>query len=64
MDDPMSSPLDIDQLQTFIAIVDTGSFTRAADRVFKTLLAEVDGALAVGIVSASSSSPRTAAASA
>lgn len=36
MDDPMSSPLDIDQLQTFIAIVDTGSFTRAADRVFKT----------------------------
>ena len=32
----MSAPLDIDQLQTFIAIVDTGSFTKAADRVFKT----------------------------
>lgn len=32
----MSSPLDNDQLQTFIAIVDTGSFTKAADRVFKT----------------------------
>ncbi len=33
---PMSAPLDIDQLQTFIAIVDTGSFTKAAGRVFKT----------------------------
>lgn len=32
----MSAPLDIDQLQTFIAIVDSGSFTKAADRVFKT----------------------------
>ncbi len=32
----MSAPLDIDQLQTFVAIVDTGSFTKAADRVFKT----------------------------
>ncbi|TCL75774.1 LysR substrate-binding domain-containing protein [Rhizobium sp. BK251] len=32
----MSAPLDIDQLQTFIAIVDSGSFTRAAERVFKT----------------------------
>lgn len=32
----MSTPLDIDQLQTFLAIVDSGSFTRAADRVFKT----------------------------
>ncbi|MBW3097130.1 LysR substrate-binding domain-containing protein [Pseudohoeflea coraliihabitans] len=32
----MPAPLDIDQLQTFIAIVDTGSFTRAADRVCKT----------------------------
>ncbi|WP_112955916.1 LysR substrate-binding domain-containing protein [Agrobacterium cavarae] len=32
----MSAPLDIDQLHTFIAIVDTGSFTKAADRVFKT----------------------------
>ncbi|GEO85162.1 MULTISPECIES: LysR substrate-binding domain-containing protein [Alphaproteobacteria] len=32
----MSAPLDIDQLQTFIAIVDTGSFTKAAARVFKT----------------------------
>jgi len=32
----MSAPLDIDQLQTFIAIVDSGSFTKAADRVYKT----------------------------
>lgn len=32
----MPAALDIDQLQTFIAIVDTGSFTRAADKVFKT----------------------------
>ena len=32
----MSAPLDIDQLHTFIAIVDTGSFTKAAERVFKT----------------------------
>ncbi|MBO9097365.1 MULTISPECIES: LysR substrate-binding domain-containing protein [unclassified Rhizobium] len=32
----MAAPLDIDQLQTFIAIVDTGSFTKAADRIFKT----------------------------
>lgn len=32
----MAAPLDIDQLHTFIAIVDTGSFTKAADRVFKT----------------------------
>src|SRR6476469_5668033 len=28
--------LDIDQLRTFIAIAETGSFTRAADVVFKT----------------------------
>ncbi len=32
----MSAPLDIDQLQTFIAIVDSGSFTKAADKVYKT----------------------------
>ena len=32
----MTAPLDIDQLHTFLAIVDTGSFTKAADRVFKT----------------------------
>jgi DNA-binding transcriptional LysR family regulator len=32
----MSAPLDIDQLHTFIAIIDSGSFTKAADRVFKT----------------------------
>ena len=32
----MVAPLDIDQLQTFVAISDAGSFTNAADRVFKT----------------------------
>ena len=32
----MAAPLDIDQLQTFVAIVDYGSFTRAAEHVFKT----------------------------
>ncbi len=32
----MAALLDVDQLKTFIAIVDTGSFTRAADVVFKT----------------------------
>jgi DNA-binding transcriptional LysR family regulator len=32
----MPSPLDMDQLQTFVAISDTGSFTRAAEGVFKT----------------------------
>ncbi|OLP58060.1 LysR family transcriptional regulator [Xaviernesmea oryzae] len=32
----MAAPLDIDQLHTFVAIADTGSFTKAADRVFKT----------------------------
>ncbi|GLK67707.1 LysR substrate-binding domain-containing protein [Hansschlegelia plantiphila] len=32
----MNALLDVDQLRTFIAIVDTGSFTRAADVVFKT----------------------------
>lgn len=32
----MTALLDIDQLRTFIAIVDTGSFTRAADAVHKT----------------------------
>jgi DNA-binding transcriptional LysR family regulator len=33
---PMPAPLDIDQLKTFAAIVDAGSFTRAADSVHKT----------------------------
>lgn len=32
----MASPLDLDQIRTFLAIVDTGSFTRAAEEVFKT----------------------------
>lgn len=32
----MPALLDVDQLRTFTAIVDTGSFTRAADVVFKT----------------------------
>ncbi|WP_062217952.1 MULTISPECIES: LysR family transcriptional regulator [unclassified Aureimonas] len=32
----MATPLDLDQLRTFAAIVDTGSFTRAAEEVFKT----------------------------
>lgn len=34
--DPMATPLDLDQLQTFVAISDAGSFTRAADEVHKT----------------------------
>src|SRR5574337_355634 len=33
---PMPALLDIDQLRTFIAIADTGSFTRAAEVVNKT----------------------------
>ena len=32
----MNTPLDLDQLQTFIAIADSGSFTRAAETIFKT----------------------------
>src|SRR3984957_16699766 len=32
----MSPMLDTDQLRSFLAIVDTGSFTKAADRVHKT----------------------------
>ncbi len=32
----MASPLDLDQIQTFIAIADTGSFTKAADDVHRT----------------------------
>ncbi len=32
----MTAPLDLDQLQTFLAIVDNGSFTRAAEHVHKT----------------------------
>jgi LysR family transcriptional regulator for metE and metH len=34
--DPMKAPLDLDQLQTFISIADTGSFTRAAEEVHRT----------------------------
>jgi DNA-binding transcriptional LysR family regulator len=33
---PMTALIDIDQLRTFIAIVETGSFTKAADIVHKT----------------------------
>ena len=33
---PMNSLLDVDQLRTFLAIVETGSFTRAAEIVHKT----------------------------
>jgi DNA-binding transcriptional LysR family regulator len=36
MGSAMASPLDLDQLQTFVAIADTGSFTRAAEEVFRT----------------------------
>jgi len=32
----VNAPLDLDQLQTFIMIADTGSFTRAADEVHRT----------------------------
>ena len=32
----MASPLDLDQLQTFVAIADIGSFTRAAEEVHRT----------------------------
>lgn len=32
----MSAPLDLDQLQTFIMISDTGSFTKAAEEVHRT----------------------------
>ena len=32
----MKAPLDLDQLQTFISIADTGSFTRAAEEVLRT----------------------------
>jgi len=31
-----SAPLDLDQLQTFVSIADTGSFTRAAEEVHRT----------------------------
>lgn len=36
VDVAMAVPLDLDQLQTFVAIADTGSFTRAADEVHRT----------------------------
>jgi len=36
METSMAAPLDLDQLHTFISIVDTGSFTRAADEVHRT----------------------------
>src|SRR5437588_8362751 len=32
----MPAVLDLDQLKTFAAIADTGSFTKAAERVYKT----------------------------
>lgn len=33
---PMVAPLDLDQLKTFVAITETGSFTKAAEEVFRT----------------------------
>ena len=36
MGQTMKAPLDLDQLQTFISISDTGSFTRAAEEVHRT----------------------------
>src|SRR5690606_30595891 len=36
MESAMTAPLDLDQLQTFVAIADTGSFTRAANEVHRT----------------------------
>src|SRR5262245_63394107 len=33
---PMTALIDVDQLRTFIAIAETGSFTKAADVVHKT----------------------------
>jgi DNA-binding transcriptional LysR family regulator len=36
MDRSVPAPLDLDQLKTFVAIAETGSFTRAADVVHKT----------------------------
>src|SRR5947209_11591408 len=33
---PMNALLDVDQLRTFLAIIETGSFTRAAEIVHKT----------------------------
>jgi DNA-binding transcriptional LysR family regulator len=33
---PMAASLDLDQLRTFVAIAETGSFTRAGDLVYKT----------------------------
>lgn len=32
----MATPLDLDQIQTFVTIADTGSFTRAAEEVHRT----------------------------
>jgi DNA-binding transcriptional LysR family regulator len=32
----MANMLDLDQLKTFVAIAETGSFTRASEVVFKT----------------------------
>ncbi len=32
----MVAPLDLDQLKTFVAITETGSFTKAAEEVFRT----------------------------
>lgn len=32
----MPAPMDVDSLQTFLAVVDTGSFTRASEQIHKT----------------------------
>jgi DNA-binding transcriptional LysR family regulator len=57
-----AAPLDLDQLQTFISIADTGSFTRAAEEVHRTQSAvSMQMRRLEEIASASRCSKRTAA---